>query len=268
VARPYFDWRAEEAVKQSKLNVINRAGELFARYEFFATLYQTRRDEAERRRDEKVETRIGENASRISFPAYNLKREARWFALSAIECFFSWTEHIFIHLAVLHCRCSTGEQVAKLAAAEWATKYKAALDLSEPTTKKLYDELSVLRRQLRNFIAHGAFGKDGEAFDFHSTAGAVPVLLPYKRERSSFQFGQGVELVPDKAMALIRAFIDHLWSGSRAPAWIHIQHYELPLILTKAASGEYALAMASTETMEEFARHEAELMDRYANMDF
>jgi hypothetical protein len=75
-------------------------------------------------------------------------------------------------------------------------------------------------------------------------------------------------VVPDKAIALIRAFVDHLWSGSRAPARIHIQEYELPLILTKAKSGEYASAMASPESMEEYAQYEAELMDRYANMDF
>lgn len=267
-ARPYFDWRAEQAVKQSKLNVTNRSRELFARFEFFAELYETRHAEAERRRNERVEKRIGENATSISFPASALRSEARWFALSAIECFFSWTEHVFIHLAILQGQCSTGKQVAELAGAEWRTKFKAALDLNDPISKRLYDELAILRRQLRNFIAHGAFGKDGEAFSFHSTAGAVPLLLPYKRDRSTFQFGQGVELVPDKAIALIRTFIDHLWSGSRAPAWIYIQDYELPLILTKAASGEYARAMTSREDMEEYARYEAELIDRYANMDF
>jgi len=268
VARPYFDWRAEQAVQESKLNVINRSRELFARFEFFVDLYEARHIDAERRRDEKIETQTRENAWTITFPAIALKREARWFALSAIDCFFSWTEHFFIHLAVLKGRCSTGEQVAELAAAEWNTKYKTALDMNDPVSKKLYDNLAILRRQLRNFIAHGAFGKDGEAFSFHSTAGAVPLLLPYKLDRSSFQFGQGIELVPDKAVELIRTFINHLQEGSSATAWVHIQEYELPSILTKVRSGEYARAMASTETMEDYARHEAELIDRYANMDF
>jgi len=140
--------------------------------------------------------------------------------------------------------------------------------MNDPVSKKLYDKRAMLRRQLRNFIAHGAFGKDGEAFSFHSTAGAVPLLLPYKLDRSSFQFGQGIELVPDKAVELIRTFINHLQEGSSATAWVHIQEYELPSILTKVRSGEYARAMASTETMEDYARHEAELIDRYANMDF
>jgi hypothetical protein len=62
-----------------------------------------------------------------------------------------------------------------VASAEWADKVKTAIQLDDPEIKALYDELLSVRRQIRNYMAHGAFGKRGEAFDFHSTAGAVPV---------------------------------------------------------------------------------------------
>lgn len=267
-AQPYFDWRAEQAAKASKLNVVNRSPELFERLNFYLNLYDDRQREADARKDEKVVTDLSKMSYTIAFPSAELYREAKWLGLSAIECFFSWTEHVFIHIAILRGSCATGEDVAKLAKTEWAEKFKAALDIADPTAKRFYDQLAIVRRQLRNFVAHGAFGKDGEAFHFHSTAGAVPMLLPHRRDRAALKFGQGVDFVAAEAIALIRDFIDHLWSGPREPAKIHVQDYGLPLNLTKVVNGDYARAMASVEAMESYADYQAHLNDRYANMDF
>lgn len=266
VAEPYFDWRAGQAVKQSKLNVVNKAKELFERFRFFADQYRAKRDEAERRADERIET-PRENGYDLEFPAFGLRREARWMALSTIESFFSWTEHVFILLAILHGKSATGDAVAKLAAQNWDAKFKAALDISHPETKRYYDDLLVIRRQLRNFVAHGSFGKQGEAFLFHSGAGAVPVRLPH-HHGESFRFGRGIDFVDHDAITLLHAFIDHLWSGPRIAARIYLQDYGLPLILTMAQSGEYQRAMASEDDMVEFTYHLAGLMDRHADMDF
>ncbi len=267
-AQTYFDWRSEQAAKASKLNVVNRSRELFERLNFYLNLYEDRQQKADARKDEKVVTHLSEMSYTVAFPAAVLKREAKWLGLSAIECFFSWTEHVFIHIAILRSSCATGEEVAKLAKAEWANKFKAALDIADPNTKRLYDQLAIVRRQLRNFVAHGAFGKDGEAFHFHSMAGAVPMILPHRRDRAALKFGQGMDFVAAEAIALIRDFIDHLWSGSREPAKIHIQDYGLPLNLTKVVNGDYARAMASVDAMASYANYQAHLIDRYANMDF
>lgn len=271
IAKPYFEWRAQQAAQDSKLNVVNRSRELFARYEFLREQYVSKAEEAERRKDERIETKIQVkvgNATSVEFPAPKLWRESRWLALSAIESFFSWTEHVFIHIAILKGACITGEDVADLAKAEWATKFKAALDIRDAHTKKFYDELAIVRRQLRNFVAHGSFGKDGEAFQFHSGAGAVPILLPHKRDRQSFRFGQGVNFESKDAMDLIERFVDHLWSEDRAPAKIYLQEYELPLILTEAKSGEYERAMSSVDDMTEYADYWAGFFDRHIDMDF
>lgn len=267
-AQPYFDWRAEQAAKASQLNVVNRSPDLFERLNFYLDLYDDRQHEAEGRKDERIVNHLSDMSYTVAFPAVELNREAKWLGLSAIECFFSWTEHVFIHIAILRGNCATGEDVTKLAKAEWAEKFKAALDITDPTTKQFYDQLAIVRRQLRNFVAHGAFGKDGEAFHFHSTAGAVPMLLPHRRDRAALKFGQGVDFVAAEAIALIRDFIDHLWSGSLEPAKIHIQDFGLPLNLTKVVNGDYARAMASVDAMESYADYQVHLNDRYANMDF
>ena len=267
VAGPYFDWRAAEAARQSRLNVVNRSGQLRERLDFLLELYDARIAEAEARKGERVEKKTGLGAI-FQYADLEARREARWAALSAVEAFFSWTEHVFILIAILLGRCTTGDEVASLAAAEWSTKFKSALDLGDAADKRFYDELTILRRQLRNFVAHGAFGKDGEAFHFHSTVGAVPLLMPNGRDRAAFKFGQGVDLLPGPSIALIRSFMDHLWSGRRAPARIYIQDYGLPLILTHAFDGTYSHAMSSEEEMNEFAHYLSADIDRHADMDF
>jgi hypothetical protein len=197
-----------------------------------------------------------------------LQQEANWLALAAIDSFFSWTEHVLIHLAILQGKCTTGDDIAGLAAAKWDAKFKAALDINEPDTKHYYDELTVIRRQLRNFVAHGSFGNLGEAFSFHSGTGAVPVTLPHREDGTSFRLGVGIEFVDHDAITLIHDFIGHLWSGPRRPARIYLQHEALPLILTMAQSGEYARAMASDEKMTELVYHLRRESDRHAKMDF
>lgn len=267
IAQPYFNWRAEEAAKQSHLNVLNHADSLHERYGFFAGMYEQKREEAERRQDERVKIELSPTSWTVHMPSAQLRREAKWYALATIESFFSWTEHVFILVAILQGKITTGDDVARLAAADWDAKFKAIFDITEAETKRFYDGLKLVRAQLRNVVAHGAFGKDGEAMQFHSGAGAVPLLLPYNRH-DRFKFGQGITFVDHEAIELLRAFIDHLWSGPRGPAKVYVQEWALPLILTMASSGEYASAMESVEEMNGFARHLAEEMDRSANMDF
>ena len=88
IARPYFDWRAQQAAAESKLNVTNQSGELYERFEFLASSYEAKRSEAKRRAKGKITTEVG-SGYLTEFPAFQLRREAKWLALSAIESFFS-----------------------------------------------------------------------------------------------------------------------------------------------------------------------------------
>lgn len=188
--------------------------------------------------------------------------------MSAIDAFFSWTEHVFIHLALLQGRISTGEEVTALAGAEWGEKFKMALDLSDRETKRQFDELTVIRRQVRNFVAHGGFGKQGEAFHFHSCAGTVPVILDYADPKHRFTLSAGLAFNDNKALQSIATFIAHLWSGPRAPAKRYIQDAGLPLILTKVRDATYKTAMASMAEMNKLARQLSSQIDAAANMDW
>jgi len=224
--------------------------------------------EAKRRKDERITRQLPGGGTSTSFPYIRLSREAHWLALAAIEAFFSWTEHIFIHLVILQGKITTGAQVADLTDKDWLTKYKTALDVTDSKTKEYYDKLVTIRRQLRNFVAHGSFGKRGEAFRFHSGAGAVPLLLTEETRAGKYAFFVEPDFDDQEALNITDGFIAHLWSGLRAPAHLYIQESSLDLILTYASNGTYRAAMTSPEDMEELVERLVYEHDRPANMDF
>ena len=270
VARPYFEWRASEAASTSHVNVVNRSSELFDRYVYFRDRFQSLHDEAVSRKDEhnvkKSALADGTVVTTSSSPAFALNREAAWNAQAAIDAFFTWTEHAFIHIAILQGHLRTGDEVAALAKAEWKEKFKAAIDVSQDEMKQHYDRLVNLRLQIRNFMAHGAFGKNGEAFRFHSGAGAVPVLLSRKPHHRYALVGAPA-FDEAAAIAEIEAFAEHLWSGMYSPAKAYVFSH-LPSILTHAADGTYKHAMQSDQEMAEFVDYLEYQVDRSANMDW
>jgi hypothetical protein len=271
VAQPYFRWRAETAVQKSKFNIANKGRQLFDRYEYFRDCSKSAAAEAEARKEERIvtrrETSFG-NSTTYEYPSWKIARNAGWMALAAVDAFFAWTEHIFIHMAILQGIITTGDQVAKLAGAEWSAKFKCAVGLDDRLTKSHFDKLIVIRRQLRNFMAHGAFGKEGEAFSFHSGAGAVPVAFDYRASKPEFSLTPELAFDDAEAIETVEKFILHMWSGSREPAKIYIQEFGLPIILTFAGDGTYRKAMSSMEDMQQFAEHLGRQVDDAANMDW
>ena len=265
-AQPYFDLRAEIAVADSELNVKNRSITLHERFQFLLTQYKAKHAESQ--------TTYVDGPLGIRWPDYKRQQQAEWLAMSTIEAFFSWTEHIFIHIAILRGICTTGEGVASLARAGWDCKFKAAIDISETTSKKYYDQLMSIRNQVRNFVAHGAFGKDGEAFSFHSGTGAVPVLLPHRQGHHSYRFRNSLSLSRQnneaseyEAIKLIEDFIQYIHSGTLAPAWIFLDS-GLDSTLTTVELALYSEAMTSKSKMTELVIYLSRVADSYANMDF
>ena len=263
-ARPYFEWQAQLAVKGSNINVSNLSSNLYNRLQFCIKQYESKYFETKQMSGQRIEKRAG-NSIQIIIPEYRLRTESEWLAISTVESFFSWTEHVFILLAILQGKCLTGDAVNSLANNDWKTKFKAALDINDSKTKYYYDKLLVIREQVRNFVSHGSFGKNCEAFSFHSGAGAAPVRLSGRN--GSFSFASGIGFSENEAIELIKCFIEYVKTGPLLPAWIYIDS-GLPLILSMANGGEYELAMESRENMEEFTEYLDYIMDQASNMDF
>jgi hypothetical protein len=267
VAQPYFEYLANEASKQSKLNVLNHSKRLHDRYNFLVMEYKKKLEEAISRKDERIRTQRSENSWSFHFPYYELKRESEWLALSAIDAFYGFTEHVFIHAAILKGHLSTGEDVANLADKDWASKFKACLDVQDNAVKPHYDKLVSIKRQIRNYMAHGAFGKNGEAFQFHSEVGAVPLLMPHQKGSSRFSMQSGTEFREEKAISAIEEFMQFYWESKDYPEVIYIRS-TLPSILTYASDSTYKTAMESTDNMESFVDYLIGIHDRAGDMDW
>jgi hypothetical protein len=271
-AGPYFQWLADEAVRKSSLNVENNSRWLFARYRYLYELFGRTSAEAEARQHDIQTTAVAAEVHDV-FSSWNIRlqlsEQASWIGLAAIEAFFSWTEHLFVHLSILQGRATTGKQVAEFALEQdWPDKFKCVLDIGDPVTKKYYDQLGKVRRQIRNYMTHGAFGRQREAFKFHSSAGAVPVMLNDERAAGRFSI-YGAPIIEDgPALAIIEDFIGHLWAGPLAPARTYLQDSGLPLILTLASDGTYARAMSSPDEMEHLVEKLNSAFDNAANMDW
>jgi hypothetical protein len=272
VAGPFFDHLAAEAVHRSKLNVTNNSAWLFSRYEYLRNQFREKAASAEARKTEVKKTEeFLPNGTRVvssSMPALALRQEAAWLGIAAIDAFFSWTEHVLILIAILEGTLKTGEEVANLAKADWSEKVKTAVGLDDPKMKSLFDELLTIRRQIRNYMAHGAFGKQGEAFQFHSSAGAVPVNLTDPIGGDNFSMWFGPSFDEGAAIGTAELFIEKLWEGSRAPAKLYLQDAALPVILTHASDGTYDSAMDSVEDMENLIEGLTHSLDNAANMDW
>lgn len=115
-------------------------------------------------------------------------------------------------------------------------------------------------------MAHGAFGKRGEAFSFHSDAGAIPVLLAESgTNRYSFSGAPAFDEV--EAIRNIDSFLYDFWSSELSPVRSHL-FSTVPSILTFVADSTYSKAMRSDEAMSEFVEYLENQMDAAANMEW
>src|SRR5947207_3284291 len=159
IADPFFRSLASDAVKRSRVNVKNNSASLFQRYEYLRDKFREALVEARAHKGEVKTQKKSDNSVEYSFPSLRLNQQARWIGIAAIDAFFAWTEHVFIHLAIIQGRVTTGDAVTGLIEADWHSKYKQALDIADKDSKRFYDSLGTLRRQIRNYMAHGSFGK-------------------------------------------------------------------------------------------------------------
>lgn len=255
---PYFDYVAKNALEGVKINIQNNSRYLFDKYRYFISKVQ----------EAKQIQRLSPSEKFAMYDAFLPQNEPQWLSEAAIESFFSWTEHIFIHLAILNGKVSSGKEAADLIDKDWGDKFKSALDIRESKAKIFYDQLRQIRRQTRNYLTHGAFGKEYKAFYFHSGTGAVPVEVMNENSIKKFTLYGGTDSTIDEALQRIGKFIEYLWSGERIPAKLYIQDSDHPIILSMAHDGTYHAALTSCESMKKLIEKLDDKTDKATNMEF
>ncbi len=287
----YYSKMAEDSLSGCNLNVVNSSAKLWQKFEFFKRSYFELNKDSENKKIELDQRQ--KNPKDIKSPAdwindnalattelrkrlnenlepKRLLEQANWMAHAAVDAFFSWTEHFFTHLLVLKGVIKTGEDFKVSLQENWTTKAKKIFSMSDPDDQKIYSEFQKYRDQQRNFYAHGALGKQGEALRFHSSCGAVPIKLLPSQSIPRFTVWGRDENKPVSVQTLERtdAFVEQLFSGWRSIAEIYLREYGLDSILQYSSDGTYEKVMNSPELMKEFCEALSYEIDRYENMDF
>lgn len=125
-----------------------------------------------------------------------------------------------------------------------------------------------MRNQLCNFVSHGAFGKDGNAFAFHSGTGTVPVIMNHSKQKNKFSLQGSLTFNENEVIKFIEDFIKFLWESSLYPAMFYTQSCGLPTILPLASSGLYEVLSKDADNMREYCHSLMQEIDDALNMDW
>lgn len=270
-AKPYYLWRAEQASTTADLNLVSKCPMLWEKYQYLREKSKCLIERYETEKDvtvvEKGFTEGGSEWTTYKYPAHELLEQGRWIHEAAVDAFFAWCEQTLVHVAVLLGKLTNGKEIADLLHGNFSQKCNLVLDLAVSNDKAVYDDIASLRTELRNYVAHGSFGKDGSTFSFHTAVGSVPLKVLDGRSSAGFSFG--IDSVRDwkDDYRRIDEFVSQLWSNGRVPAQLYIET-GFPCILTYSVDGTYARAMQSESEMTEFISHLGRMMDDAANMDF
>lgn len=253
-ARPFFDKIANDAIHSTSLNIINHNELLYERCVFLKTQY----DNLTVKLSEDIDSMI--DYRKLQFQIIGV-------AISYIEAFFSWTEHLFIHLSVISGAVISGDALSEIIKNEWKYKYTKAIPKNQ-TSDKFLASLLTIRTQLRNFFAHGSFGKENQSLEFHTGTGAIPVYMSYRRSHNNLSLNNPSSYKYNEAIAIIDEFIYYLWNCEITPAMYYTQQHYLPTIMTYAVDGQYKKAMANLDEMNILSMQIIQEIENGYNMDW
>lgn len=268
----YFEAWIRECAKDENVILANDSILLYERYLFFREEFERQWAEVEQ---SQTQNGIGDprNIVRLleqDFSCANLRKKAAWLGQSALEWFFSWIEHIFVHLAILLDK----EEVSSLAKCEkligkrWIIKYESVFDTKRDKEAKAFlDELKEVRES-RNFASHGHFGKHGETLWVPTRLGCFPYNIQSSRPRDPWGHHDSDGFTEHAALLTVDRFIDYLWSGVRQPARVLLQETAFSTSLNLMKSGRYREAMKSEADMQSLVYELDMKFTIQANMEF
>ncbi|MBY6140661.1 hypothetical protein KUV26_14550 [Leisingera daeponensis] len=271
-AKRYFLWRADQAAGTDNLNLVSKCHSLWEKYLFLRGRSENLRDQAEASKGEvHHEKGSGDHEGSIwatfSFPSFEYKQQADWLHEAAVDAFFAWCEQALVHVAVLLGKLKNGREITDLLNGNFGDKCRLVFNYADPADKRACDDILALRTEIRNYVAHGSFGKDGSTFQFHSKVGAVPLKILDAPKSGSFAFVTESDYDQRRDFERIERFLSQLWSGKREPAKLYIET-NLPCILTYVTNGKYQRAMRTVEDMKAFLEGLTRMWDDAANMDW
>ena len=186
---------------------------------------------------------------------------------AAVDAYFSRLEHLFCIALAFSAHASPGTTFLEFLSANWPTKARTLLDLSDPDAKKFYDRLLEIRDEWRNPLAHGGFLTGGESLFFHlPRVGALPARLKRTPTGVKFDF----ELAHSSFTGIIELFdqFDTFLEERALHFAVKWAASGLNVAFDASSLTQYRDATESDETFDQFIDGALRESDRYDNMDF
>jgi len=205
--------------------------------------------------------------SATSYQPFLSKQRGGYLAAAMLDAYFSKLEHTLVLMSPFARLQLADGELQRLVGSNWGGKFKMLFDIdADGTAKNIYDELNSVKEAFRNPVAHGGFLKKGASFFFHTSAGALPVLLS-KAERD---FELTICHVPPATYEEICTLLDKTDEFFETCPLCNAYRFVrsgLPVAVDDASRAKYAIAIAAGN-FEDFIRNEADTFDRHVNMDY
>jgi len=263
IAERYLEPSIKLALTDAKVTLNNQYHKFDAAYRFF----REKAEEAFNRPKENFPwSEIKENG-RASWSPFRFEREGGYFATAMMDSFFSRLEHTLVMLAPFTRMDLKNRGLTEFVGLPWGEKFKQMFDISCSTyAKTLYDELVQTKEAFRNPNSHGGFLKKGASFYFHTSAGALPVLLTKSNRGIDFVVTSVPSKTYDEICELFDKVDEFLASCDLGEAFEYVDA-GLPIAVDDASRREYWQALDDEEFANLIEIH-SDTHEQHMNMDY
>lgn len=179
---------ADRQLTNANVTIANRSGRLRAMYEHFrqqasGAFAESQRPPEELKAEEGVGVYIAAVGDRIG-----QEQRGAWEAIAAVNAYFSMLEHEMVLLFAFTDLDPSGSALQTFIGDRWGVKFKRLFDVSDRSTKHVYDALHAIAETYRNPYSHGGFEKGAAALWFHVPGvAAMPARLSDYRDSPHFE---------------------------------------------------------------------------------
>ena len=251
---------ADIEIKKGNVSIDNQYSSLRATYDYF-------RDEAKKKRAEKVEITPKESANQL-LPGWNAEmeklRHASYLDQGAYFAFFGLLEHVLVLFLAFNDFDPKTEHLKEFIFRPWADKYKRAFNLrSDKEADRHYQLLIAISRKYRNPQAHGMFNKEGRSMAFF-LEGTGLLSAHFSNEESNIpQWVRG----DGKELEELGDFL--LWLEGHTTYKVPMQIIKGGLRIHFSEEGRQIYKdLMNDGDASEFVEHENLIADDHGNMDW
>ena len=200
------------------------------------------------------------------FAKRDLEQYAVYNSLAMIDSYFSRLEHILV-LALPFSKNNKEYDIKKFIGEFWFKKYSEVFDLNNQDSKRIHDELNLIKEKYRNTFAHGGFEKKGQSFHFHlENYGVVPATMSDYKNSVHFNFIPLNESEFEN-ICLFFDVVDNFFKENLEASWMFCNS-GLDLIMDDESLSRLLKKAEDLEVFRNWLDSENERLSNYINADY